>query len=132
MESRNGAREALRPMAGHWLALLGGLGGALLALGLALGLGLSQGWYGLIPLGLAAAAGLAYLALAPLWAGRRLPDRGRICAALVELGRIRPHENLVYLDLGTRWAAAGLSRALSTGRIIALDVYNPQLMPGRR
>jgi ubiquinone/menaquinone biosynthesis C-methylase UbiE len=72
---------------------------------------------------------LTYLALTSLWVAHRLYDNNNIRNELFELGRFRPDDTFVYLDVGLKWLPANMARRLTTGRIIVIDLYNPHLTP---
>lgn len=50
---------------------------------------------------------------------------------LYNLSQTRSSDNLATIDLGRRWPAITLSHHLTSGRMIVVDVYNPQLMPSK-
>ena len=50
---------------------------------------------------------------------------------LYNLSQTRSSDNLAIIDLGRRWPAITLSHHLTSGRMVVIDVYNPQLMPAR-
>lgn len=50
---------------------------------------------------------------------------------LYELSKTRSSDALATIDLGRRWPAITLSHHLTSGRIVVIDVYNPQLMPAK-
>jgi ubiquinone/menaquinone biosynthesis C-methylase UbiE len=50
---------------------------------------------------------------------------------LFTLGGLRREDNVVDVCAGSGQAANAISRRLSTGRMIVVDVYNPQLTPSR-
>ena len=47
-----------------------------------------------------------------------------------ELGRITPTSRFVHVGMGLRRTPQQMSRRLTSGRVTALDVYNPQEAPG--
>jgi SAM-dependent methyltransferase len=103
-------------------------GGFLLGI-LVIGLGIVQGWLGLIPLSLAALMILCYFAGTSLWAAHRLYDNSNILKVIFELGRFRADDSFVYLDVGLKWLPASMARRLTTGQITVIDLYNPHLTP---
>jgi hypothetical protein len=48
---------------------------------------------------------------------------------LYGLSQTRPSDKLASIDLGLRQKAIVLSQQLTSGRLFAIDIYNPQLMP---
>jgi ubiquinone/menaquinone biosynthesis C-methylase UbiE len=65
-----------------------------------------------------------------LWSAHQIYDVQNISQRLIKLGEFRPEDTLIHIDLGRRQLAIDLSRHLTTGRVIVLDVYNPQMTPG--
>jgi SAM-dependent methyltransferase len=119
----------IRALRARWPSYVFGYGGGILAASLVIWLSLSLGWYGLAALALAFFVGLVYFLAVSLWAAHQLYDRREIGAILFELGELKPTENLANIDVGRRHHAIALARQLTTGRVIAIDVYNPQLTP---
>lgn len=113
----------------RWPRYLIGYGGGTLLAFAAILFGILQGWLGLIPLALATLMILTYLAATSLWAAHRLYDTTNIRHILFELGRFRPDDSFVYLDIGLKWLPASMARRLTTGHIIVIDLYNPHLTP---
>lgn len=50
---------------------------------------------------------------------------------LYNLSQTRSSDNLATIDLGRRWPAITLSHHLTSGRMVVIDVFNPQLMPAK-
>ena len=50
---------------------------------------------------------------------------------LYELSKTHSSDALATIDLGRRWPAITLSHHLTSGRMVVIDVYNPQLMPAK-
>jgi ubiquinone/menaquinone biosynthesis C-methylase UbiE len=50
---------------------------------------------------------------------------------LYELSKTLTSDTLATIDLGRRWPAVTLSHHLTSGRMVVVDVYNPQLMPAK-
>ncbi|MCZ7667790.1 MAG: hypothetical protein M5U34_11540 [Chloroflexi bacterium] len=73
-----------------------------------------------------------FLAMA-LWAAHKLHDLNglRPPDILFDLGQIQATDKIAYVDLGLRLTPLHLRRRLTTGKIIVVDVYNPQWTPGR-
>ncbi len=107
-------------------------GGAVLLLP-AMGLAASQGWWGFVPLLLALLLVLLYFVLASLWAAHRIYDtNGRQAHhILFEMGQFRETDRFAFVELDGRWQAIELGRRLSTGQVVVIDVYNPQVAPSR-
>jgi ubiquinone/menaquinone biosynthesis C-methylase UbiE len=131
MELSNRYGGTLGYVKAHWPAYALGYGGAFLAGAMIISVSAMLGWYGFITLSLAALLILVYFFIVSLWAAHRLYDDQVIPEMLVNLGGIGPEGSIVDINAGTRLTAIGLSRRLSTGRVIVIDVYNPQLTPGK-
>jgi len=97
---------------------------------LLVGIGLlaEQGWWAFVPMVTAVLLLLAVLLVLGLWDAYQRFDAGGIQPhhRLFEMGRIRAADTFVYIDLGERRRVISLSRRLTSGRIVVLDVYNPQ------
>lgn len=122
----------IRTLYAHWPVYALVYGGMIAAL-ISIGVGAQQGWLSLIPLGIAFLLTQAYFLFASLWAAHRLYDYGGIRPhhVLFDMGAIQDTETFVVIDLGSRWQAIELSRRLTTGRVIVVDVYNPQWTTSR-
>lgn len=75
--------------------------------------------------------GLNYWLAASLWLARHMQDLAGMSDVVWELGGLGPDERLAAIDLGCRQLVFRLRARLRTGSISAIDVYNPQLAPGR-
>lgn len=131
MNDQNRFRGTLLYVFANWPVYLGLYGGLVLML-VIIGVSAQQGWLGLIPLAAAVFTVLAYFLAASLWATHRLydPDGIRPHHVLFDLGGLRATDTLAFIDVGYRRRALSLSRRLTTGKIVIVDVYNPQLAPG--
>lgn len=110
----------------HWPSYLLTYSGIVLAL-IIIGASAEEGWFSFIPLTLAVLLIVLYFFLASLWAAHKQFDRSglRPHHVLFDLGQIRARDHFVYIDLGLRRRALGLSRRLTTGRVHVVDIYNP-------
>jgi SAM-dependent methyltransferase len=117
----------IRHVRANWSLYVLAYGLIVLAL-LAIGVSLQMGWLSFVPLSLALALGLGYFFVAALWAAHKLydPDGVQPHHVLFDMGRLEATDTLVYVDLGVRDFALQLSRRLTTGKVIVVDVYNPQ------
>lgn len=113
----------------RWPLYFIGYGGGLLLAVAAVLAGFLERLPAFIPLGLALILVVAYLAGSSLWAAHRLYDNSNIRDRLFDLGHLNPDNSFVYLDTGVRWLPISLSRRLTTGQIIVIDIYNPNLTP---
>lgn len=93
--------------------------------------GLALGWYALVPLALAVLLSTVYLLTTFLWTGRQLyaGRGGTPIDVLMRFGQLRPDDNIVYIDLGLRKDALPIARRLTSGKLTAVDIYNPQSNP---
>jgi SAM-dependent methyltransferase len=131
MELSNRYGGTLGYVKAHWPAYLFGYGGAFLTAVIIITASAAMGWYGFITLTLAAVLLLAYFLIVSLWAAHRLYDGQAIRDMLFSLGGLRPEDHVVDVKAGSGQMAVNMSRRLSTGRVIVVDVYNPQLTPSR-
>lgn len=94
----------------------------------AAGLSASRGWLSFVPLATAVCLILIYFMVVGIWEARQRYDLDGITPhhVLFDMGQIQATERLAYIDLGLQRQAIGLSRRLTTGQIIVIDVYNPQ------
>ena len=116
----------------HWpvyALVYGSMIGALILIGV----GARQGWLSLIPLGAALLLAQSYFLFASLWAAHQLYDGAGVGPhqVLFDVGAIQDTETFVFIDLGIRRPAIELCRRLTTGRVIVVDVYNPQWTTSR-
>ncbi|MBE2223173.1 MAG: methyltransferase domain-containing protein [Anaerolineae bacterium] len=97
------------------------------------GISLQKGWLSFVPLMLALGIVLVYFLGTSLWAAHKLHDLDglRPYDVLFDMGQIKATDSIVYVDLGLRVAPLHLRRRLTTGKIIVVDVYNPQWTTGQ-
>lgn len=114
----------------HWPGYLLRLAGLVLGL-LLMALGLFRGWTALVTFGAAVVIACAALLGIAFWALRLDAESGEYQTTefLYQLSQTRPADKLAVIDLGLRHKAIVLSQHLTSGRLHAIDVYNPQLMP---
>lgn len=115
----------------HWPTFLIGYGGGLVLLLIILLVSFDQGWFAFVNLAVAGLLIVNYFLIASLWATHKLYDGSDIIDTVFELGELDPGQTIIYIDLGLRSNGIALSRRLTTGRAIIIDVYNPQLTPAR-
>ncbi len=111
----------------EWPLFAGLYGGVVFAL-LVIGVSATQGWFSFIPMAAAVLLIFLFYLLATIWSAYQLYDNGGIQPhhVLFDMGSIQANETFVFIDLGYRRQAINLSRRLTTGRVIVLDIYNPQ------
>ncbi len=122
--------HTLRQIRARWPSYVIAYGGGSLLLSAIIALSLSQGWYSFAILAVTALMILLYFLGASLWSYHALYDDTIIRDTLFELGHLTPRMTIVDINLGLLDFSAALSRRLTTGKVIAVDVYNPQLAPG--
>lgn len=107
--------------------------GGIIVMMLVIGASLEMGWYGFVPLSLVVVLLLTGLFMGALWTGHLLYDVSglRPHHILFEMGNLQPEDSFVYLDLGIRRRPVSLSRRLTRGRIMVVDIFSPQWAPGR-
>lgn len=101
-----------------------------LAMILLVGIGLlaERGWWAFVPMVTAVLLLIITSLIMQGWDAYQRFDAAGIQPHhfLFELARIQPTDTFVYIDLGERQRAIDLSKRMTNGRIIVLDVYNPQ------
>ena len=97
------------------------------------GISLQKGWLSFVPLMLALGIVLVYFLATALWAAHKLNDLDglRPYDVLFDMGQVKATDTIAYLDLGLRVTPLHLRRRLTTGKIIVIDVYNPQWTTGQ-
>jgi SAM-dependent methyltransferase len=93
-----------------------------------IGLSAMHGWLSFVPLATAVFLILIYFIAAGIWEARQRYDFDGITPhhVLFDMGQLPATERFVYVDLGLQKPAIGLSRRLTTGQVIVIDIYNPQ------
>lgn len=114
-----------------WPTYLLGYGGGTLFLIIVIVISIAQGWYSFVILALVGVMVLAYSLGVSLWAFHALHDNHSIRDTLYDMGELAPTMTVVDVNLGQREFPVTLSRRMTTGKIIVLDVYNPLLAPNR-
>jgi SAM-dependent methyltransferase len=132
VETESRYQGTLLQIAARWptyLLIYGG--GALVALVLVVA-GATRANWGFISIGAVILLVVAYFFGAGVWAAyHRYDVRGQRPADLFfQLGRMTATTHLVHVGHGVRRTPQQLGRRLTSGRIVALDVYNPQQAPG--
>jgi SAM-dependent methyltransferase len=115
----------------RWPTYLFGYGGGLLFCLVIMWISIQQGWFAFVNITLAGAIILLYFSGASLWAAHKLFDGSKIIDALFEVGRFSQDQTIVHIDQGLRSTGIALGERLSSGRVIVIDVYNPQMFPSR-
>ena len=111
----------------HW-PVYAGLYGLLILAVLSIGLSLALEWYSFITFSLAAMLVASYLLIAYLFRAYLLNDApgGSAADILIDLGQAKPIDRVVCLDLGLRTMPVAVARYITTGEVLAIDLYNPQ------
>ncbi|MBP6015886.1 MAG: methyltransferase domain-containing protein [Candidatus Promineofilum sp.] len=115
----------------HW-PVYGGLYGSLVLAVLLIGLSLALQWYSFITFSLAAMLIISYLLVAYLYRAYLLNDApgGDAADILIDLAQSRAVDRVVCIDLGLRTTPVAIARYMTTGEVIAIDLYNPQSNTG--
>ncbi len=97
------------------------------------GISLQEGWLSFVPLMMALGIVLVYFLATTLWAAHQLYDMDGIRPydVLFNMGQIKATDTIVFVDFGLRVTPLLLRRRLTTGKIITVDVYNPQWTTGQ-
>lgn len=132
METESRYQGTLIEVAARWptyLFVYGG--GALLGLFLIVSGAIGETW-ALILFGAGLLLAVAYFFAAAIWAAYRSYDvhGQRPVDLFFQLGRITATTHFAHVGYGVRRTPQQLSRRLTSGRVIALDIYNPQQAPG--
>ena len=121
----------IRYLQSRWPTYAIGFCVGLILLLAAVWLSATRGWHALIIFGLATFLVGTYFGVMSLWSAHQIYDIQNISQHLIKLGELQPEDTLIHIDLGRRQLAIELCRHLTTGRVIVIDVYNPQMTPGR-
>lgn len=115
-----------------WPGYLLRYGGFLLAL-FSTGLGYVIGKQVITAAGFILLAGTFFLFWAARWVKNRRygTDQQKIIESLFAMSQVQPDDMLAYIDLGLRASAVTLSHHLTTGQLVVIDVFNPQLTAGK-
>jgi SAM-dependent methyltransferase len=130
MEYTNRYRGMLRYVNAHLPSYLFGSGCAALLL-ILIFFSLIYDWYSVIFLALALLIILIYFLVASLWAAHQIYDQETLGRLIQSLHVIDPEETIVDIHLSSKSTAVWISRLLTTGQVIAIDIYNPQITSGR-
>ena len=125
-------RGSTRHISANWPIFAVLYGGLVIALFVS-GISLQKGWLSFVPLMMASGIILVYFLLTALWAAHQLHDLDglRPHDVLFDMGQVKATDRIVYVDLGLRATPLHLRRRLTTGKIIIVDVYNPQWTTGQ-
>lgn len=132
MRSNRRFKGTLRAIHAHWPAYAFLYGGLILTL-IVIAFSAERGWIGLILLNLAFFIVLIYFLLAALWHTYLQFDQAGLNPhhLLFDMAQLQATDTFVYIDLGLRYRALDMARRLTTGKVIVIDIYNPQWTPGR-
>lgn len=115
----------------HWPTYVIGYFGGVLLVVVGIWLSVTRGWQSFIVFGLATILIMTYFLVMDLWSAHQIYDNQNISQRLIRLGELQPEDILIHIDLGRRQLAIDLSRHMTTGRVTVIDVYNPQMTPGK-
>lgn len=129
----NRYQGTLRYVAARWPIYLLGIGGGALLTMIFVLISAARGWWGFIPIAFAILLLLTYFLIASLWSAHQRFDHPELHVAdvLFGLGRLEPEDRILHVELGDRLVSTRLMRHLTTGRLTVVDVYEPQITPGR-
>ncbi|MEM7332108.1 MAG: class I SAM-dependent methyltransferase [Chloroflexota bacterium] len=125
-------QETIRAIQNDWPTFVGIYGCMVICL-IIIGVSLQRMWFAFVPMSLALIILLGIFFAGRIWAVYQLyDDKGlRPHDVLFDLGSVQEIETLVYIDHGNRRRGLNLARRLTTGKIIMVDIYNPQWMPSQ-
>lgn len=125
-------QETIRAIQNQWPTFFG-IYGAFVFVLIIIGISLQKMLLAFVPMGVALLILLGIYLFGRVWATYQLFDNHGIRPHehLFDLGQIRNTDTIVYIDHGNRRRALDLARRLTTGKIIVIDIYNPQWMPNR-
>ena len=115
----------------NWPRYLFLFGGGSLVVIFVLSLSIVREWPAFVLISAAILIVILYFFGASIWAGHRLYDDAAYVSAILDLAEISPQDTFAHISLGLKRTAVDLSRVLTTGKVIIIDVYNPQLVPGK-
>lgn len=130
MASESRLTRSLQHIYAHWPGYLLGYGTVVLLL-LGIALSANRGWLAFIPIFAALLLIVSYFLAASLWLADRLNGREGVLPhhALFDMAQIQSTDTFVYVDLADRKRAVELGMRMTTGKVIVVDVYSPQLTP---
>lgn len=131
MLNRDLVQETTPNSYANWPGFLLRFGGIALSLFL-IGSGYILNMQVITALGFVILAAALFLFWAARWATSRLYDTDliRIIEDLFIMSQAQPEDKLAIIDLGLRRPAITLSHHLTTGQLVVVDVFNPQLNGG--
>ncbi len=129
MEYTNHYRGMLRYVNARWPSHLFGSVCAVFLLILII-FSLIYDWYSVTFLALALLIIIIYLLAASLWTAHQIYDHDTLGRIIQSIHLFDPDETVVDILLWSKSTAVWISRRLTTGQVIAIDVYNPQITSG--
>lgn len=122
-----------RYMFARWPFYAWVIGGGFLIVGICLALALLFQINLLLPLSLLVVVMIGYLTFTSLWAAFLTYDQSikKTVRYLIREGQILPTDTVVYPYIAEDGYISQLRSHLSLGQIWVIDVYSPQIMPGR-
>jgi len=133
VESTGRFQGTLRHIYEHWPSYLFRYGGGFALVLVTVVTAGGRGWWAVVGVALVVLFVLGYFFGASLWAAHQQYDKRNQEPAhvLFRMGQLGPADDFVHVGVGRRLAAVRLSRRLMSGHLTVVDVYNPQLTPGR-
>lgn len=115
----------------RWPLYLFGYLGATLLLIVFIWFSIGQGWYAFVLLSLVVLSFIYLVLVATLRSANEVYDRSAVGRSILAINPTQPHWTIVDINVGSLDLAVWMSRQLLTGKVISIDIYNPQLAPGR-
>lgn len=115
----------------RWPLYFFGYLGAILFLILFIWVSIQQGWYAFVILSLLVLGLISLVLIASLRSANKVYDRNAVGQSILEMNPIQPNWTIIDINVGSLELAVWMSRQLLTGKVISIDIYNPQLAPNR-
>jgi ubiquinone/menaquinone biosynthesis C-methylase UbiE len=131
MQSSRPQGRLTRFVRARWPLYLFGYLGAILFFVLFIWVSILQGWYAFVLLSLLVLSFICLVLIASLRSADKVYDRSAVGRSILAMVPIQPHWAIVDINMGSLELAEWMSRQLSTGKVISIDIYNPQLAPSR-
>jgi predicted methyltransferase len=131
MQSSRPQGRLTRFVRARWPLYLFGYLGAILFFVFFIWVSMRQGWYAFVILSLLVLFFICLVLIASLRSADKVYDRSTVGRSILAMVPIQPQWTIVDINVGSLELAEWMSRQLSTGKVISIDIYNPQLAPSR-
>lgn len=120
--------QSVRGYMHHNWPLYTSLYGGLVIAFVLIGAGLVFRWYSLISFAIALGLVTGYLLVASLWMVQQMYGNKDDTPAkiLTSMSQLQPEERVACIDLGLRETPLFIAQFLTSGEVVAIDVFNPQ------